>query len=357
MNNKQKKEVQYLVLLHPGHNKVFYQSAFQLGSAELNLILKRLSINSPIEKITISNIHYLSFTTTQALSDRALNVMSYFSFLFGLYEVIEKRNERDYILRTINLPFNYQLNPKISTLQKYKGKTNELFTKMMIQIAWLTSSFELEDSKQLKLLDPIAGRGTTLYEAAVVGMHAFGIEIERKSVHEIQLFFRKYLEKEQLKHKFEKQCITGNNKSSVTYIQKFKYANNKEELKQKENCKQLAIIEGQAQKAFDYFKKPTFHFIVGDLPYGVLHGNVSKQKKNVTRTPKEILIESLPDWYKVLVPGGTIAIAWNAFLITRKQMISLFEEIGFYVENTAPYNQLQHMVDQSIKRDIIIAKK
>ena len=83
----------------------------------------------------------------------------------------------------------HYLDNKISSLLKYQGKTNELFTKMMINVGLLSSDYSY--SNTINLLDPVAGKGTTLFEAAVYGFNAFGIEIEKNAVQDSKIFFKK----------------------------------------------------------------------------------------------------------------------------------------------------------------------
>lgn len=396
--------MRYLILQHPGHNRVFYQAAKKMALAELTLMCQQLSCQcTEIQSIEISGVHYLSFVAQQKLNAEDLIEINRFSFIFAFFAVQQTNAQTDLVENILGTPSNgtpsndmpsndvasddapsndvasddtasddtasdlsnlslipialpevHYIHPKISSLLKYRGKTNELFTKMMIHIAMLSSDYKLDSNT--RLLDPIAGRGTTLYEASFYGMHAYGIEIEPKSVQEATLFFRKYLETEHIKHKLEKRAIAGQNKLNAQYIHDFKYALSKEEMKDEKLVRHLAFVGGRTQDAKSYFKKAQFHLIVGDLPYGVLHGN-KNQGSDFTRNPTTLLTESIGEWKKVLLVGGVVVMAWNAFLINRHKMIKLFEEAGYQVLNEPLYQDFEHMVDQSIKRDIIVAKR
>jgi len=248
------------------------------------------------------------------------------------------------------------LDNKISTLLKYQGKTNELFTRMMINVALLSSDFNY--SSQIDLLDPVAGKGTTLFEASVYGFNAYGIEIESKSVHETCVYFKKFLEKERLKHKLQKRQIYGTNKSNAADIQEFEYARSKQEFKSPDNIKKFGMVCGNTSDSYKYFKKERFQLLVGDLPYGIVHGNTGDKKAaSASRNPFELLNESLPAWYNVMKTGGVLVVAWNAFLISREKLSDTFSAYGFQVLTQTPYDEFEHMVDKSIKRDIIVAKK
>ena len=70
-----------------------------------------------------------------------------------------------------------------------------------------------------------------------------------------------------------------------------------------------------------------------------------------------MLIESLPVWKKVLLKGGVVVVAWNSFLESRENLSEIFKSNDFEVFMQHPFNEFEHMVDKSIKRDIVVAKK
>ncbi len=91
------------------------------------------------------------------------------------------------------------------------------------------------------------------------------------------------------------------------------------------------------------------HAIVGDLPYGIQH----------FAEIAGMLSKALPVWERILLPGGTIALAWNATRIERTTMIDLVEQqTQLQIRNDPPYTQFVHTVDRVIKkRDILLAVK
>ena len=345
----------YLILQYPGHNWVYYQSADKLAQAELKIA--GTSINAGITNIEIkqlANIRYLSFSTEVSLSDRYLQILSRLSFVFALFHVDESSSQIQLI--PIELPVTHYLNPKISTLLKYKGKTNELFTRMMINIAVHSSGFGFDDA--LELLDPVAGKGTTLFEASTSGYNAFGIEVEGIALQEGLTFFKKFLEQERFKHARSTRVVYKNEDGRPAEITEFKYSRTKEEFKNEATQKQLGMVHGTSKEAFKYFKKERFHVIVGDLPYGIKHGNKGgKVYGSPTRNPEELIAECLPEWKKVLKKGGIIVLAWNVHLVSRKKLTEQFSESGFDVLMESPYDQFEHRVDTAIKRDVIVARK
>ena len=347
--------MKYLILQHPGHNRVYYNVADKLALAELKLASHRLSADcTNVDIVEIKGIRYLSIKTESELSKDDLQVLSRLSFVFAIFR-LDKLCSEDCLLPIRQETYEY-IDSKISSLLKYAGKTNELFTKMMINVALLSSDFDYID--KITLLDPVAGKGTTLFEASVYGFDAYGIELEPKSVHEATLFFRKYLQTERIKHQQTKQQVYGKGKADAINIEKYEYANSKEAFKSADSIKTLGMVCGNSQDAHKYFKKELFNLIVGDLPYGIAHGNVKGQKAgSKTRNPSDMLNDCLPEWRKVLKKGGVCVVAWNSFIVSRQRLSDTFEQHGFEVLSDEPYNEFEHMVDKSIKRDIVVARK
>jgi len=165
------------------------------------------------------------------------------------------------------------------------------------------------------------------------------------------------LETGKYKHRAENQKISGPNRSFVSKKYTFEIARSKESQKQNE-VKILEIISGNSINAGLFYKKEFFDIIAGDLPYGVQHGNVTNQKQSsLTRNPSELLAGCLPVWAGLLKPGGAIALAWNVNVLPRADAGRLLEANGLTVLDWPAYLGFEHRVDQSIVRDIIVAKK
>lgn len=344
----------YAILQHPGHNRVYYMSAGKLALAECEIALSKIGISTEsLDIIDLKGILYVVFNSEEALKDDELKLISRLSFVFAMYEIRDIDGEECLVPLQ---QFDYtHIDPKISSILKYSGKTNELFTKMMVNVALLASKFNYDN---INLLDPVAGKGTTLYEAAVYGFNAYGIEPDSKSVHETNTFFKKYLERERYKHVFNKRQMNGRNKAEAHFMHEYTYARNKEEFKSEELTRTLGVLGGEAQRADEYFKPNTFHIIVGDLPYGIAHGNRGpKNYGTITRNPSELLEQSLDAWYEVLKVGGVVVVAWNSYIVTKKRVADIFAKHGFDVLDNPPYDQFEHNVDRSIRRDMIVARK
>lgn len=350
--------MRYLILRNPGHNRVYFDNSEKLAAAELKIVCKPFLTDPPkVESVDIGGVRYLAFETEEPIIDKAgsaapfLKTLSRLSFAYAIFE-LTKINGKTF-LKPIAKPKVDFLDERITTILKYKGKTNEIFTKALVNLAAAASDFDFSD--RLRLLDPVAGKGTTLFEALSRGFDAYGIEIESKLSHEGAVFFRQYLESERFKRSFAKRKIAGDKKSNAVHIQEFEFARTKEEHKSGET-RRIGFAHGDARKAAEYFPKNNFHLIVGDLPYGIFHGSSGKKKSGVSRNPSELLASCLPAWRRVLKPGGAVALAWNSFLVSRGELASIFEKNDFEVLSGGAFEELEHKVDRSIKRDVLVAR-
>jgi tRNA G10 N-methylase Trm11 len=224
---------------------------------------------------------------------------------------------------------------------------------MMINLALHSSGFSR--AGRVHLLDPVAGKGTTLFEGLRLGLDVTGIEIGGKAVQESCAYFKKYLETEKYKHTFTKEKKSGANKAFTAHLYNYAFAKTKEDYR---NPQHLTMAEGNARYADKLFGKNAFHVIVGDLPYGVAHGNVTGEKaSSLTRNPSELLEACLPAWHTVLSPGGVMVLAWNLHVLPREKMLAILEKNGFAPFCGGAYDRLAHRVDRAILRDVVVAAK
>jgi hypothetical protein len=346
--------VTYALLINPGHNRVYFEESKRLAAGELLLAFSKLSVAcGDVTSEYIAGIYYVMFTAMDDLSEEDIAVISMLSFVYAVYKI--KKIQGQTFLLPVAKADNRFMDENIGTILKYTGKTNELFTRMMINIALFCSDFP--PKSQIRLLDPVSGKGTTLFEGLTFGYDAYGIEIGEKAVSEAYNFLKKYLETEKYKHTVKTEKITAPDKAFTAVRHSFDIARSKQE--QKEGMlKHAELIAGNSVYADRFFKKNFFHLIVGDLPYGVKHGNVTNGKQSsLTRNPKELLSACLPGWYRILINGGTIVLSWNEFVLSREEMVSVLKKAGFLVMEGDTFLNFLHRVDQSIKRDLVVAKR
>ena len=344
----------YALLKNPSYTRVSFQDSNKLAQNELTLINPRFS-NIRFENL--GGVPYLLFDYSDSLTDEIIN-LSRLSFMYAIFK-LEETN-----LLPIHKNPAYFIGDDLSGILKYSGKTNELFTRLMLNLAVK----HVSQPHPLNILDPLAGKGTTLFEALMQNHNAYGIEIEAKTAQESYIYFKKYLETARYKHtthteKTSFQSENDKEKQKITAIRYQIDSSPSKEAEKQGNTRHFEIIAGDTRYTSNYFKKNFFHVIIADLPYGVQHGSKEKDiKKNVkkpqsiTRNALGLVSESLPSWIKTLKPDGIIVLSWNLFLISRSQMVELLSKHGLTVlENIHEYD-FSHRVDQAIDRALIIAR-
>ena len=355
--------MKYGILYNPGHNRVYFETSMQLSISEFAIVAQQLSTEyAKLQQETIHGIAYLTFETVEALADQDIAILSELSFVYALFQIEEQGGT--YRFTPISKTNTVFVDESISTILKYSGKTNEIFTRMLINLAVYSRTGgdkvqhpSLDHREALSMLDPVAGKGTTLFECLIKGYHVYGIEISDTVVREAQQFLRKYLETAKYKFQYKSIRLSGPQRAFTAVRHTIVTAKTKEEEKNK-NTRTVEFIAGNAQYADQYYKKGFFDVIVGDLPYGVQHSNVSREKQSsMTRNPSELLAVCLPAWLEVLKKNGVIALAWNQHVLPRQEMEQLLSDHGFVVNRDSAYLDFAHRVDQSILRDVVVAHK
>ena len=245
------------------------------------------------------------------------------------------------LLRPLEPQFAPFVPLEMAEIRRYKGKTNEIFTHVMLNIALFAGDYAAQCTERLRILDPLAGGGTTLFLALAAGYDAFGIETERQDIESTAIFVRQYLRSEHIPFK---ELAERSRRAGRRY---------QFEIGRKGATRVLVLAHGDTAQANLHMQEvpggPRVHAIVGDLPYGIQHfAEISG-----------MLQKALPTWERLLLPGGTLALAWNATRIDRATIVALLEQhTRLHVRNEPPYTQLVHPVDRVIKkRDIIVAVK
>jgi len=328
----------YRILPNPGASAVFFSASEALSLSELALCVRRLRTPCEAPRAeTLAGARWYAFDAARPLPEEDLCRLSGLSSLYALFLA-----EGD-LLRPIEPLRDAPFREDLSAILKYTGKTNALFTRLMLHVAEL--SLQSPPRGRVKLLDPVAGKGTTLFEGLMRGYDVSGIEIVRQAAHDAAVYFEKYLETEKWKHKAQKEKLYG------VPVWRFTFARDKELLR--ENPGRLTMVAGDARYADRFFGKAAFDIVAGDLPYGVAHGNVAGGDR--TRSPEGLVTACLPAWRAALRPGGVLALSWNTLVFSRDNMLKALEGGGFVPLLGPPYDAFRHRVDASILRDIAVA--
>ena len=344
--------IKYAVMLNPGHNRVYFESSKKLSCCELALCAKSFSQKcSGFDIKNIKGIFYLVFSSQGELNDCDLKNLARLSCFYAVFRL----NESEDCFYPVAASDDLSLDRSLSSILKYQGKTNELFTRLLLNTAY----FSLDShNERIKLLDPVAGRGTTLFEGSLLGFDSFGLELNEKSANEGYHYFKKFLETERVKHTSHLEKVSGEGKSFTSKAYEISFFKDGEAQRKKEPL-EWEIVSADSFYADKIFKKNSFDIIAGDLPYGIQHGSFDGNNKGTskTRNPAELVKRCLPSWKAVLKKKGVIALSWNSHLISREDFSEIFIKEGFEVLNEEPYGSFKHRVDSSIERDIIAAVK
>jgi hypothetical protein len=293
------------------------------------------------EPITLAGQSYvLASVDEAALTDPTLrNVLPRLGAISEVYEYFDRIEQVEGpLLRPIEPEFTPFVPLEMAEVRRYRGKTNEMFTRVLLNAAIFGGAYADRYAERLRILDPLAGGGTTLFLALAYGYDAFGIELERQDVETTEVFVRQYLDFEHIPFK---EVDERGRKAGRRY---------QFEVGRKGTTRSLVLVHGDSREAALHLREvpggPRMHAIVGDLPYGIQHfGEISA-----------LLSKALPIWEQMLLPGGTLTLAWNATRIERQSMLELFKNSRLHVRNELPYTTFPHAVDRVIKRrDLIVA--
>jgi hypothetical protein len=328
--------------------KVTPQRSTQYANMAQSLAIPELlasplhSAISEVASTTLAGQQYIlaDIDQNQLSSTEQLYVLHRLGATSEVYEYFARIGE---IKGPLLRPVEPQLQPfvpwEMVETRRYKGKTNELFTQVLLNVAVFAGAYSEQYAQPLRILDPLAGGGTTLFLGLVMGYDVFGIELARQDVETTAIFIKQFFNSEHVPYK---EIDERGRRAGRRYLF---------EVGRKKQTRTLVLVHGDARDAASHLREvpggPRMHAIVGDLPYGIQHfGEIA-----------DLLKQALPVWQQMLLPGGTLALAWNATRIERAAMVELLrQQTNLQVRDEPPYTQFAHTVDRVIKRrDIIVA--
>jgi len=275
------------------------------------------------------------------LTAAELGVVSNLSSLYALFEVAGDS------LRPVDIspsPLSYW-DDDLITIQRYAGKTNEQFTRLLLNLtmAAVPDGF----GRRLRVLDPVCGRGTTLNQAVRYGFDAVGIELDGRDIDAYWSFFTTWLKNGRVRHETE-----GSGRRH-----RVRFALTKEELRAGRGQEVLAVAANTVH-VLDHVPKRSVDLVVADLPYGVQHG--SHTGLGLQRRPAELLADALPGWFAALRPGGAIGLSFNVHTLSTAEARQALTDAGFAPVDLATGTgdiSFEHRVDQAVVRDLVIARR
>jgi SAM-dependent methyltransferase len=342
----------YALLVAPSANRVYARAAVGLTIAELGALDEtvldgRLGEARPDQ---VAGVDYVTFDGD--LDSQALAHVANVSTAFALFE------RRDGgLLRPVALHRLDCLDDDLLTILKYQGKTNELFTQLLLNVTVLASGAAgrmLTD--RLRILDPLCGRGTTLNQVLMYGWHAAGLDVDNGDFEAYAAFLPRWLKDKRLKHTATTARLRRDGRALGRRFDA-ELATSKEAWVAGDTVTLTSAL-ADTREAAEVFKAASFDAIVTDAPYGVQHGSrAGASGAGLQRRPLDLLAEALPGWVRLLRPGGAVGIAVNVRTCPRPDAVALLTGAGLEVRETPAYLGFEHRVDQAIQRDIVVARR
>nr|WP_203568929.1 site-specific DNA-methyltransferase [Aestuariimicrobium ganziense] len=340
----------YSLLLAPAANRVYAGESAALTASELALTA---AFAREVAPTTIAGVVHLGFEA-DGLDEAALAVLATQSARLALFERVgdDDGSGDDELLRPIALPEVDWLDDDLVTIPKYPGKTNEQFTRLLLNVTLARVRTEAQ-GRPLDVLDPLAGRGTTLFTAWMLGHHGFGVEGDAKSVEQLSAYAKTWLRRKRLKHNADLVPVRREGKSLGRKFEGELRLPDRPTLT-------MGVFTGDTRDSAKLWGKKRFDAIVADAPYGVVHGS-STDVRGVSgkrdRSPAGLLGEAIPVWSRQLRAGGALGLSWNTHGLTREALAEMLEKAGLEVCTGDAWLGFAHRVDSSINRDLMVATK
>lgn len=332
----------YSFQLLPHANIRYRQVQDELNRKELACMLEAVGVSSRPYPEHFGNCTFLSMESEE-LSDSVLQFLAGHSCLLLMFT----RNGHAFS----PLPFQAAsfMGPDLPEILKYKGKTNPAFTRMMINCA--LSAARLLPSERVRVLDPVCGRGTTLYVSLCMGMHCAGIESRSGETAEADRYLQRYCTTLRLKFRRRafSETVGGRGCPGVEY----ELAPDTERFRQGD-VRVLQLFTADSLLSPALLKKRPPDLIIADLPYGVQHAPTHQGSLSDFQ---EMLSSVLPAWAQTLKAGGTMALSFNLFTLPRHRVISALKDAGMTPLETPLYASFAHEVEQAVRRDFVVALK
>ena len=339
---------EYAILLLPSLNRVYSQTAVALTRRELAVLDETVLGGrlGDVGETEIAGVPYVTFRADELTGTD----LAYLANLSSRYAIFERV---DGLLRPVEATPLDLFSSDLLTIQKYPGKTNEQFTKLLLNVTALATDRPGDLlARRLRVLDPLCGRGTTLNQALMYGLSATGVDIDGKDIDAYAAFLKTWLRAARLKHRAQTAPIRRN-KAVLGRRFDVELAPTKEAYRAGETIT-LTAIAGDTVHIGQFCRDRSFDVLVADAPYGVAHGS---HGRSVSRSPVELLAAAAPSWAALLRPGGALGLSFNTHVSRRTDVAEILTGAGMRVLDSPAYRGFEHRVDQAISRDLLVARR
>ncbi|GAA3438059.1 TRM11 family SAM-dependent methyltransferase [Kutzneria kofuensis] len=340
---------EYAILISPSTNRVYAETAQQMMRSEIGVFGQTI-LDGRVHELadtTIGGVPYLRMVADD-LSDEDISALSNLSSVYALFEV------RGELLKPLPFTPLDRFSSDLLTIQKYVGKTNEQFTKLLLNVTAVSTDAPRDFlSRPLRVFDPMCGRGTTLNQASMYGFDAYGVDIDGKDFEAYSHFIRTWLKNKRLKHTAQTVPVRRNREMLGRRLE-IGFGVTKELYKAGE-VRTIDYVNADTLRAREFFGRDSFDILVTDTPYGVQHG--STREDALSRSPLRLLESAVPVWVQLVRPGGALGLSWNTYVGDRDALAGILRDNGLQVQDSDAYLGFRHRVDQAIVRDLIVARK
>jgi hypothetical protein len=339
----------YVLLVAPSANRVYAGAAARLTCAEL-AVLSEAVLDGRLAGARTERIADVDYVTFEGdLDGDALAHVANVSTALALFERTADDTFRPVPLRRLD-----RMDDDLLTILKYQGKTNELFTKLLLNVTVASSAAAARMlTERLRVLDPMCGRGTTLNQALMYGWHAAGVDLDEADFEAYAAFLPRWLKDKRLKHTATTSRLRRDGRT-LGRRAVVELALSKQAWTEGDTITVTTAL-ADTREAAQVFRAGSFDAVVTDAPYGVQHG--SRSGGGLQRRPLDLLGEALPGWVRLLRRGGAVGIAVNVRTCPRDQALSLLAEAGLDPCDTDAYRGFEHRVDRAIQRDLVVGVK
>jgi hypothetical protein len=311
------------LLVTPLTAGAYFDDALTIAAKELELVI-------PHQPVISEQVGGLSFLSLETATDSIASISETLMRLSFVQAIFEDLGQGKLSIVAANSGFFLPAAMVYGT--KYAGKTNELVTQMAINVGLAHAS--ISEGETPSLLDPMAGRGTTLLWALRYRMNAYGIDINLKSLDGLQQHVKKQTKLKRIKHQQSKGNIGKPNKQGTGQFRQFVF-----------DDLTLRLAVGDSRDAETLASKRRFHLIVSDLPYGVAHTT-----PDGTRNPLDNIRACAPAWTNCLRKGGAMVLIFNTYQPQPEDLAQCFQDTGLTHQ---PFS-VPHRMSESIVRDLMV---
>lgn len=252
------------------------------------------------------------------------------SFVQGVYSIT------DHMLTPLTYHPELSLHEDFVFGSKYRGKTNEHLTQLLINVGLATIGSKIPQ-EELSILDPMCGRGTSLLWAMRYGIPSFGLEIDPRGMDDILRNLKKWCKIHRQKHSLRQGFLgVKPNKKKQGVCIDFSAG-----------TAALRAVHGDCRHVHRIFKEKKFSLILSDIPYGVQH-----HSGKGTRNSLALLTESIPVWKRSLMSHGAMVISFNRNLPKRNALLDVCRTHNLRVLDFS----IPHRMSESIVRDVLICQ-